>query len=155
MQGFDALNPPFDRLTHAETEALRAAVDIGYFAPGSVIVERGGSSEFFHVIIKGAVAEKIGEETEALLGSKDTFDSEAAVHGSASASFVALEETLCYLLPRVLILELVQKNRRLPLSFIPSSHGGSMPLRRIGTLADLNRSCACACGKPVAQRLFS
>ena len=111
MQGFDALNPPFDRLTHAETEALRAAVDIGYFAPGSVIVERGGSSEFFHVIIKGAVAEKIGEETEALLGSKDTFDSEAAVHGSASASFVALEETLCYLLPRVLILELVQKNQ--------------------------------------------
>ncbi len=56
MQGFDALNPPFDRLTHAETEALRAAVDIGYFAPGSIIVERGGSSEFFHVIIKGAVA---------------------------------------------------------------------------------------------------
>jgi CBS domain-containing protein len=111
MQGFDALNPPFDRLTHAETEMLRAAVDIGYFAPGSVIVERGGSSEFLHVIIKGTVAEKIGDETEAMLGPKDTFDSEAAVHGSASASFVAVEETLCYLLPRVLILELVQKNQ--------------------------------------------
>jgi CBS domain-containing protein len=111
MQGFDALNPPFDRLTHAETETLRAAVDIGYFAPGSIIVERGGSSEFLHVIIKGAVAEKIGDETEAMLGPKDTFDSEAAVHGSASASFVAVEETLCYLLPRVLILELVQKNQ--------------------------------------------
>ena len=111
MQGFDALNPPFDRLTHAETEALRGAVDIGYFAPGSMIVERGGSSEFLHVIIKGAVAEKVGDETEALLGPKDTFDSEAVVHGSASASFVAEEETLCYLLPRVLILELVQKNQ--------------------------------------------
>jgi CBS domain-containing protein len=111
MQGFDALNPPFDRLTHAETEALRGAVDIGYFAPGSVIVERGGSSEFLHVIIKGAVAEKTGDETEALLGPKDTFDSEAVVHGSASASFVAEEETLCYLVPRVLILELVQKNQ--------------------------------------------
>ncbi len=111
MQGFDALNPPFDRLTRAETEALRAAVDIGYFAPGSVIVERGGSSEFLHVIIKGSVAEKNGEETVALLGSKDTFDSEAVVHGSASGSFVAVEETLCYLLPRLLILELVQKNQ--------------------------------------------
>jgi CBS domain-containing protein len=111
MQGFDALNPPFDRLTHAETEALRGAVDIGYFAPGSVIVERGGSSEFLHVIIKGTVAEKMGDETGALLGPKDTFDSEAVVHGSASASFVAEEETLCYLLPRVLILELVQKNQ--------------------------------------------
>jgi CBS domain-containing protein len=111
MHGFDALNPPFDRLTHAETESLRSAVDIGYFAPGAVIVERGGSSEFLHVIIKGSVAEKIGDETEALLGSKDTFDSEAVVHGSASASFVAEEETLCYLVPRASILELVQKNQ--------------------------------------------
>ena len=110
MHGFDALNPPFDRLTHTETESLRGAVDIGYFAPGSVIVERGGSSEFLHVIIKGTVAEKIGDETASLLGSKDTFDSEAVVHGSASASFVAEEETLCYLLPRASILELVQKN---------------------------------------------
>src|SRR5208337_1565761 len=111
MQGFDALNPPFDRLTHAETEALRAAVDIGYFAPGTVIVERGGSSEFLHVIIKGSVAERDGEETEAMIGAKDTLDSAAVVHGSASASFVAVEETLCYLLPRLLILELFQKNQ--------------------------------------------
>jgi CBS domain-containing protein len=111
MEVFDALNPPFDRLTRAEAESLRAAIDIGYFAPGAVIVERGGSAEFLHVIIKGSVAEKFGDETEALLGPKDTFDSEAVVHGSASASFVAVEETLCYLLPRVLILELVQKNQ--------------------------------------------
>ena len=111
MPGFDALNPPFDRLTRAEAERLQAAADIGYFAPGSVIVERGGGSEFLHVIVKGSVAEKNGEETVALLGPKDTFDSEAAVHGSASASFVAAEETLCYLLPRPLILELVQKNQ--------------------------------------------
>ncbi len=111
MQGFDALNPPFDRLTHAETEALRGAVDIGYFAPGTVIVERGGSSEFLHVIIKGTVAEKMGGETHLLLGPKDTFDSGAVVHGSANASFVAMEETLCHLLPRAAILELVQKNQ--------------------------------------------
>ncbi len=111
MQGFDALNPPFDRLTHAETEALRGAVDIGYFAPGAVIVECGGSSEFLHVIIKGTVAEKMGDETQLLLGPKDTFDSGAVVHGSANASFIAAEETLCYLLPRASILELVQKNQ--------------------------------------------
>src|SRR5271166_4741173 len=111
MPGFDALNPPFDRLTHEETETLRAAIDIGYFAPGSVIVERGASSEFLHVISIGSVAEHNGGVTEALLGSKDTFDTEAVVHGSASASFVAVEETLCYLLPRALILELVQKNQ--------------------------------------------
>jgi len=111
MLEFDVLNPPFDRLTYAETEALRAKIDIGYFAPDSVIVERGESSEFLHVIIKGSVAERNGGETEAVLGPKETFDSEAVVHGSANASFVAVEETLCYLLPRLLIMELVQKNQ--------------------------------------------
>src|SRR5271157_810833 len=111
MQEFDALNPPFDRLTHAETAALRATIDIGYYTPDSVIVERGESSEFLYVIIKGSVAERNGGQTEALLGPKDTFDTEAVVHGSASASFVAVEETLCYLLPRALILELVHKNQ--------------------------------------------
>ncbi len=111
MQGFDAQNPPFDRLNRAEMDALAAAIDIGYFAPGTAIVAEGGSSDFLHVIIKGAVEERVGDQAEALLGSKDTFDSGAVVHGSASANFVATEETLCFLLPRDTILELVKKNQ--------------------------------------------
>ena len=39
MQGFDALNPPFDRLAHQEIEELKASLDIGYFRPGEVIVQ--------------------------------------------------------------------------------------------------------------------
>ena len=38
MQGFDALNPPFDRLTNQEIEELKASLDIGYFRRGEVIV---------------------------------------------------------------------------------------------------------------------
>ena len=53
MQGFDAQNPPFDRLTPAEMETLSAAMDIGYFAPGTKIVKVGESSDFLQVIIKG------------------------------------------------------------------------------------------------------
>ncbi len=111
MQGFDAQNPPFDRLNRAEMDTLRAAVDIGYFAPGTAIVSAGGSSECLHVIIKGAVEERIGQETASVLGPKDTFDSGAVVHGSGSADFVAAEETLCFLLPKQTILELIKKNQ--------------------------------------------
>ena len=110
MQGFDAQNPPFDRLAPAEMERLSAATDIGYFAPGTTIVKGGESSDFLHVIIKGAVEER-DAEVESLLGPKDTFDSGAVVHGSASANFVATEETLCFLLPKETILELVKKNQ--------------------------------------------
>ena len=111
MQGFDAQNPPFDRLSRAEMDTLSAAMDIGYFAPGAAIVTLGGSSEFLHVIIKGAVEERNADEVAAVLGSKDTFNSGAVVHGSGSANFVATEETLCFLLPKETILELVKKNQ--------------------------------------------
>ena len=86
-------------------------MDIGYFAPGTTIVKVGESSDFLHVIIKGAVEERGAEEVEAMLGPKDTFDSGSVVHGSASANFVATEETLCFLLPKETILQLVKKNQ--------------------------------------------
>ena len=111
MQGFDAQNPPFDRLTRDEVDRLGAAMDIGYFAPGATIVKVGEGSDFLHVIIKGAVEERNAEEVAALLGPKDAFDSGSVVHGSASANFVATEETLCFLLPKETILGLVKKNQ--------------------------------------------
>ena len=99
-QSFDTHNPPFDRLTHDEINELRAALDIGYFRPGEAIVERDSGSDHLHVIIKGSVEERDGEEVEAVLGPKDSFDARALVHGAAGARFIAAEETLCYLAPR-------------------------------------------------------
>jgi len=109
-QAFDAHNPPFDRLSHQETEDLRAALDIGYFRPGETIIEKGKPSESLHVIIKGTVEERDGEELEAVLGAKESFDARALVHGAAGASFVAAEETLCYLLPKQFVLDLIRRN---------------------------------------------
>ena len=45
QSGFDAHNPPFDRLNQQEVEELRAALDIGYFRPGETILARGGASD--------------------------------------------------------------------------------------------------------------
>lgn len=109
-QSFDSRNPPFDRLTHDEITQLRAALDIGYFRPSEVIVESGAAAEVLHVIIKGSVEERDGEAIEARLGPKDTFDARAVVHGAAGSLFVAAEETLCYLVPRPLVLDLVKRN---------------------------------------------
>ena len=36
-------------------------MDIGYFAPGTTIVKVGESSDFLHVLIKGAVEERNAE----------------------------------------------------------------------------------------------
>jgi CBS domain-containing protein len=110
MQGFDTANPPFDRLTHQESEELRAGLDIGYFAPEEVIIPQGGSSDWLHVVIKGSVEVRDGSAIPTVLGSKDSFDSRALVHGAAGEDFVAAEETLCHLIPRRIVLGLIHRN---------------------------------------------
>jgi len=109
-EGFDTGNPPFDRLTHQEAEALRTAVDIGYFAPGEMIIARETASEYLHVVIKGAVEARQDGALVAVLRARDSFDSRALVHGSAGEDFVAAEETLCHLIPRRVILDLIGRN---------------------------------------------
>lgn len=110
MQGFDITNPPFDRLIHLETEELRAGLDIGYFSPEEVIVSRGRSSDWLHVVIKGAVEVRDGSTVLTVLGPNDSFDSRALVHGAAGEDYVAAEETLCHLIPRHIILDLIHRN---------------------------------------------
>jgi CBS domain-containing protein len=108
--GFDAQNPPFDRLTQPEAEELRAAADIGYYAPGEVIIARGAAADVLHVIIKGAVEARDADALQGVLGPRDSFDSRALVHGAAGEDFSAAEETLCFLLPGDLVRRLIARN---------------------------------------------
>jgi CBS domain-containing protein len=107
---FDARNPPFDRLAAQEIDRLRAELDIGYFAPGETIVAADSPAAFFHVVIKGAVEERIGTSVESVLGPKECFDARALLHSKPGSSFIAAEETLCYLIPRDLVIDLTQSN---------------------------------------------
>ncbi|ACL55097.1 DUF294 nucleotidyltransferase-like domain-containing protein [Methylobacterium nodulans] len=110
MQTFDVLNPPFDRLTAAEADSLRRHVDVGYFRPGTVIVTQGKEADLLHVVIKGAVEARNQGALLAVLRAGDTFDARAVVHGEAGENFVAAEETLCFLIPREVIVRLVHAN---------------------------------------------
>jgi CBS domain-containing protein len=111
-KAFDSRNPPFDRLTADELETLRKALDIGYFRPNETIIRQGESADSLYVVIKGVVEEHAGDEVVAHLGPNDSFDSHALMQGRSRHGFVAREETLCYLLPRPVALELIQANRR-------------------------------------------
>lgn len=111
-KAFDTHNPPFDRLTHAETEEIRARLDIGYLSPGEAAVTAGKPSDALMVVLKGAVEERdAAGEVTAVLGPKESFDARAVVHGAADSDFIAAEETLVYLIPRDLVLDLVRRNR--------------------------------------------
>lgn len=109
-EGFNTANPPFDRLNHAEVEVLRASIDIGYFAPGETIIAQGAASAHLHVVIKGAVEARHAGALTSVLRAQDSFDPRALVHGSAGEDFVAAEETLCHLIPRATVVELIGRN---------------------------------------------
>ena len=109
---FDATEAPFDRLTIAERERTRAALDVAYFRPLQTIIARDGETEGLFVVIKGCVEERDGGETIALRGPGDWFDSRALVQGRGANAFVAREETLCHLLPRAAALRLIADNPR-------------------------------------------
>jgi CBS domain-containing protein len=110
QSGFDAHNPPFDRLSQQEVEELGAALDIGYFRPGETILARGAASDALHVVIKGSVEARDEGVLNAVLGPKDSFDSRALVHGAAGEDFTAAEETLCFLAPKPVVLGLISRN---------------------------------------------
>jgi CBS domain-containing protein len=109
---FDPRNAPFDRLEPDEIEAVRNALDIGYFRPNETIVARAAPSESLFIVIKGAVEERDGDDLVALRGPGDVFDSRAVVEGHSANAFVAREETLCSLLPRGVALRLIEANPR-------------------------------------------
>ena len=111
-QHFDARNAPFDRLTADEVEAVRDALDIGYFRPDETILGRDKAPDSLFIVIKGLVEERDGDDLIALRGPGDAFDSRALVQGGGSHAFVAREETLCNLLPRDLTLRLIAQNPR-------------------------------------------
>jgi CBS domain-containing protein len=109
--GFDPSNAPFDRLTAAEIEVVRAALDIGYFRPGETLVGKAAAPANLFVVMKGHVEEREGEEAVASLGPGDAFDARALIQGAGGRDFVAAEETLCYLLPRATAMRLIADNK--------------------------------------------
>ena len=87
-----------------------------------------------------------------MLGPKDAFDSRALVHGAAGEDFIAAEETLCYLIPRSLVLGLIARNPGFAAFFYsevsPSSTPSSAPTARKAWKA----CCGPGCGRRAAAR---
>jgi CBS domain-containing protein len=76
---FDLSHAPFDRLSPAEAEVVRAAVDIGYFRPGETILARDAAPESLFIVLKGCVEERARAEVVSLRGPGESFDGRALV----------------------------------------------------------------------------
>ena len=116
---FNMHTPPFDRLTDDEQATVRQSLDIAYFRENDAIIRSEHSSDSLFVIIKGAVEKRSSDGQEILshFVSEDLFDAKVLIEGYSKHQYIAFEDTLCYLLPRSIFLQLYKSNPQFAIFF--------------------------------------
>lgn len=119
---------PFDRLTAAEADRLAAHLDIAYFPRGRTIIAAGERPEALFVVVKGTVAAtqeaggaKCGPAVH--LGPDQTFDAPSLTDGRAERTYTAIDETVCYAVPRPVVRQLLHDNPTFAAYFTPGTEG--------------------------------
>ncbi|WP_087026796.1 DUF294 nucleotidyltransferase-like domain-containing protein [Thaumasiovibrio subtropicus] len=110
---FDTSLPPFDRLTASQQTQLRHALDVAYYREGDIIVRAGDACHSLFIIIKGVVEEQdaANQELYSHYTQDDIFDVRAQFESQSKHHYVALEDTLCYLLSNDTFLSLYHANK--------------------------------------------
>ncbi len=109
---FNMQSPPFDRLTLDQQKRLRTSLDVAYFRAGQTLLKSGQPSSNLYVLIKGTVEERSvdGKEIYAHYANDDMFDVRALFEEQVKHQYIALEDTLSYLLPKEMFLSLYSAN---------------------------------------------
>lgn len=109
---FNMQSPPFDRLTSKQQARLRSSLDVAYYRTRDVILSSGQTNPHLHILIKGAVEERSKDQSEvfAHYANDDMFDVRSLFEDNVRHQYVALEDTLSYLLPKDVFLELYNEN---------------------------------------------
>ncbi|MCC5883733.1 MAG: cyclic nucleotide-binding/CBS domain-containing protein [Halomonas sp.] len=111
MVDVDLSQPPFSFLDEEGRERVRNGIDLAYFDRDEIILETGQPGEYVFLIHKGEVAEldttqpgareRLGHYTAG-----DLFGAISILNGKSRYRFRAEQESLCYLLPKALFLQL-------------------------------------------------
>ncbi|MBF9001254.1 DUF294 nucleotidyltransferase-like domain-containing protein [Vibrio nitrifigilis] len=109
---FDMQTPPFDHLTGVQQKRFRAALDIAYYRTGQIIIEAQQPAQYLHIVIKGTVEEQSAEtgEVYAHYTHDDLFDVRGLFSTLTKHRYVALEDTLVYLLPKSVFADIYGNN---------------------------------------------
>ncbi|MFA0014548.1 DUF294 nucleotidyltransferase-like domain-containing protein [Vibrio lentus] len=109
---FNMQHPPFDSLSDTEQLTLRSSLDVVYYRAHEVILEADRPSRHLHILIKGAVEERASSDGEiyAHYANDDIFDVRSQFEPHTKHQYIALEDTLSYLLPTDIFLDLYHAN---------------------------------------------
>lgn len=104
---------PFDNLVNDELEELCSHLDILYFKQDVQILSPSLKAEYLYFIIKGVVQEKSEEEVVSVYSSSEFFDPISLIENKIKHSFVSVQETIVYALPKKIFLQFMYQNNAL------------------------------------------
>ncbi|TLS72303.1 cyclic nucleotide-binding domain-containing protein [Aliarcobacter thereius] len=111
---------PFGNLTSYELDDLVDSLDIIYFKANSIIQETDSNPNFLYFIVKGLVQEKNEDEVISIYTKGEIFDSISLIKNFSKNSFVAVEETICYVLKKEIFMQTLSLNAELENYFFQS-----------------------------------
>jgi len=119
--------PPLNMLTREELSAIVEDISLEYYPKGGrILVQNGPPSEYLRIIKKGGVKVymKSHDEDEVVIDYRsegEHFGLLSLISGDRSrANVMAVDDTICYLIPRERILALIQKHPEMSEYFLKS-----------------------------------
>lgn len=101
--------PPFRYLDRETLARVVAQAEIHFFPKGTCILQRDGPpARYLYVIEKGGVKKAVGDIAVEVVGEGEIFGVLSALEGDRSRlDVIALEDTLCYAIPRAVVEDLL------------------------------------------------
>ena len=111
MNRFDFSTAPYNSLTSLQRQTLEKATDIVFFDDQATVIQANDSIDALYIVIKGMIQEVDADgEVLALYHPSDSFDTRALFEQTYRHSFVAVDQSLLYAIPKSIIRELIEKN---------------------------------------------
>ncbi len=101
---------PFDNLLNNELEEVCSHLDILYFKDNEEILSPAKNAEYLYFIIKGVVQEKLEEEVVSVYSANEYFDPITLIENKIKNTFVTVQESILYALPKEIFLKYMYQN---------------------------------------------
>lgn len=111
---------PFENLTKVQLELFAENLDIIYLKKDEILQKQGKEPEKLYFIIKGLVQEKHNKEVLSIYSNNEFFDPISLIENYSKHTFITVQETICYSLPRSIFIKTLHENTHLESFFFQS-----------------------------------
>ena len=113
VKSFISSIKPFDCLSNKELEDICNHLDIIYFKNNIEVLNPQKKVEFLYFIIKGVIQEKDEDEVISVHSENEFFDPFILIKNDIKNTYITVQETICYILPKDIFLKYMYENEEI------------------------------------------